>query len=46
MNHCRDLTFEDEPDYNLLSKLLTDLAVKEGLDLTDHVYDWVTKDYE
>ena len=46
VHYCRNLKFEEKPDYDYLSQLLHGLAEKEGLNLTDNVYDWVSKDYE
>ena len=44
MKHCRNLNFEEKPDYEYLQQLLTGLAEKEGYNLDDKVYDWVIKD--
>jgi hypothetical protein len=44
MNHCRNLAFEEKPDYDYLISLMADLALKEGFDLeTSKDFDWVTK---
>jgi len=44
MKHCRNLNFEEKPDYEYLQQLLTGLAEKEGYNLDDKVFDWVIKD--
>jgi hypothetical protein len=44
MKHCRNLNFEDKPDYQLLLDSLTGLAEKEGINLKDKAFDWVVKD--
>ena len=43
MQHCRNLTFEEKPDYQYLSDLLKSLAFREGHDLDYKSYDWVKK---
>ncbi len=43
MQHCRNLQFEEKPNYNLLTDILKGLARKEGLDLDYKSYDWVKK---
>ena len=43
MQHCRNLTFEEKPDYQLLIDTLKGLANREGLDLDFKSYDWVKK---
>lgn len=43
MQHCRNLTFEEKPDYQLLIDTLKGLATREGLDLDFKSYDWVKK---
>lgn len=44
MKHCRNLNFEEKPDYDFLINTLTNLCEKDGFDLNDKIYDWVTKD--
>ena len=44
MNHCRNLQFEEKPDYRHLLNLLEDLGKKNKFDLEDRVYDWVEKE--
>jgi len=39
LSYCRNLKFEDKPDYNYLRTLLKDLFVKSGYDW-DYQYDW------
>lgn len=40
MNYCRNLKFEDKPDYSFLKKLFKERFVKEGYE-HDYVYDWI-----
>ena len=46
MKHCRNLAFEEKPDYEKLINLLKGLAEKEGINIQDKVFDWVTKGLE
>jgi len=39
LTYCRNLKFEDKPDYNYLRGLLKDLFVKSGFEM-DYQYDW------
>jgi len=39
LSYCRNLKFEDKPDYNYLRSLLKDLFVKSGYEM-DYQYDW------
>lgn len=39
LTYCRNLKFEDKPDYNYLRSILKDLFVKSGYEL-DYQYDW------
>jgi len=39
LSYCRNLKYEDKPDYNYLRTLLKDLFVKSGYEL-DYQYDW------
>ena len=43
MKHCRNLGFEDKPDYSMLIDLLKQVAEKEGVNLDYQDYDWVSK---
>lgn len=43
MKHCRNLTFEEKPDYQYLIDLLKHVADKEGINLDYQDYDWVAK---
>lgn len=43
MQHNRDLQFEQQPDYEYLQGILKHLAIKEGIDLDEKTFDWVTK---
>lgn len=40
LNYCRNLKFEDKPDYSFLKKLFKERFVKEGYE-HDYVYDWI-----
>jgi len=40
LSYCRNLRFEDRPDYAYLRNLLKELFVKSGYEL-DYQYDWV-----
>lgn len=42
LNYCRNLKFEEKPDYNFLRQLFKDLMQKQGFD-NDYNYDWVIK---
>jgi casein kinase 1/casein kinase 1 epsilon len=39
LTYCRNLRFEDKPDYTYLRNLLKDLFIKSGFEL-DYQYDW------
>ena len=39
MNYCRDLKFEEKPDYNYLRRIFKDLFNRQGFEY-DYVYDW------
>jgi hypothetical protein len=39
MSYCRDLKFEEKPDYNHLRRTFKDLFNKRGYEY-DYVYDW------
>jgi len=39
LSYCRNLKFEDKPDYNYLKNLFKDLFTKSGFEL-DYQYDW------
>lgn len=43
MDYCRDLKFEEKPDYNYLRKLFKDLFNRNGYEY-DFIYDWITLD--
>lgn len=43
MKYCKNLKFEEEPDYNYLRKLIKDIADRENIDLFDGMYDWCIK---
>lgn len=40
MDYTKNLQFEEKPNYAYMLKLFTDLAAREGIDLTDSMYDW------
>ena len=40
ITYCRNLRFEDKPDYVFLKGLFKDLFTKSGYDF-DYVYDWI-----
>eukprot|EP01016_Furgasonia_blochmanni_P043935 TRINITY_DN6046_c0_g1_i11.p1 TRINITY_DN6046_c0_g1~~TRINITY_DN6046_c0_g1_i11.p1 ORF type:complete len:493 (-),score=90.65 TRINITY_DN6046_c0_g1_i11:171-1649(-) len=39
LTYCRNLRFEDKPDYNYLRNMLRDLFTKSGYEY-DYIYDW------
>lgn len=39
LNYCRNLSFKERPDYNMLRNKIKDLMKSEGMDY-DLVYDW------
>jgi len=39
MDYCRDLKFEEKPDYTYLRRILKDLFNRNGYEY-DYVYDW------
>ena len=42
LTYCRNLKFEEKPDYNYLRKLFKDLMNKNGFEC-DYIYDWTSK---
>ena len=42
LQYCRNLKFEERPDYNYCRKILKDLMYKRGHDF-DYQFDWVVK---
>jgi len=42
LQYCRNLKFEERPDYNYMRKIFKDLMYKRGHDY-DYAYDWVLK---
>lgn len=40
MNYCRDLKFEEEPNYGYLISLIEEVAKDFDFSLTDNLYDW------
>ena len=45
MDYCRDIKFEEKPDYNYLRRILKDLFNRNGYEY-DFVYDWNIQDKE
>ena len=43
MKHCRNLAFEEKPDYDMLLNILKKVSEREGINLEDREYDWVNK---
>jgi len=39
LSYCRNLRFEDKPDYTYVKNLFKDLFVKSGYEM-DYQYDW------
>ena len=44
INYCKNLGFEDRPDYGHLRRLFRDLFVREGFDY-DYMFDWTLLNY-
>jgi len=42
LNYCRNLKFEEKPDYNYLRKLFKDVMHRNGFE-NDYMYDWTIK---
>ena len=42
LNYCRNLKFEEKPDYNYCRKLFKDVMNKNNIE-NDYMYDWVLK---
>jgi len=42
LSYCRNLKFEEKPDYTYLRKLFKDLMHKNGFEC-DYLYDWIIK---
>ena len=40
IDYCKNLKFEQKPDYMYLRKLFKELFISEGYEL-DYVYDWI-----
>ena len=40
MQYCRNLKYEDSPDYNYLKRLFKEKLIKEGYQY-DHIFDWI-----
>lgn len=43
MEHCRNLQFEEAPNYEYLIDLFNRIAEREGFNLDDENFDWVIK---
>lgn len=39
MTYCRNLRFDEKPDYNYLKNMFKELFTKSGFEM-DYVYDW------
>lgn len=39
LNYCRNLRFEEKPDYRYMRDLFKDLMKKSGFE-NDYIYDW------
>ncbi|CAA6672813.1 unnamed protein product [Spirodela intermedia] len=44
-HYCRNLRFEDKPDYPYLKRLFRDLFIREGFQF-DYVFDWTILKYQ
>jgi hypothetical protein len=42
LTYCRNLKFEEKPDYSYLRKLFKDLMYRSNFE-NDYNYDWVAK---
>jgi len=42
LNYCRNLKFEEKPDYSYLRKLFKDVMYRNNFE-NDYMYDWVIK---
>ena len=43
MEYCKNLQYEQKPDYAYLKKLIQECAWRYGIDLFDKVYDWAIR---
>lgn len=43
LKYCKSLQFEDEPNYDYILGLFTNLASRENINLYDNVFDWSMK---
>ena len=43
MKYCRELKFEQDPDYSQMKKLFVQMADRLGFDLFDNLWDWAVK---
>lgn len=43
LNYCKNLRFEDKPDYHYLRNLLKDVFTRHSFEL-DYKYDWTVAD--
>ena len=46
MKHCREVNFEEKPNYDYLIKLMRDLATKEGFNLEERKFSWEDREYD
>lgn len=40
MQYCRNLKYEENPDYNYLKRLFKEKLIREGYQY-DHIFDWI-----
>ena len=40
LEYCRNLGFDEKPDYLYMKNLFSTLAHQEGIDLFDNTFDW------
>jgi hypothetical protein len=40
LNYCKNLKFDEKPDYNYLKRIFKELMTKNGFE-NDYQYDWI-----
>ena len=40
LSYCRQLSFEQKPDYGMLTQLLESIAIRKNIDLSTDLFDW------
>ena len=40
MRHCRELAFDQKPDYGMLIELMKTAGANKGIDLSSTLFDW------